>query len=126
MTNSQAVATVDKFIDAYNSGDVDAMIELCTEDVWVTHANRDTDLRGKEELDRVLREFAAAWPKKSLTDRVAIYSDGDHVVVRHTWMAGEAKSDIAGFAAAGEVVRRDYCSCYRVADGLIAENHDYG
>lgn len=116
---------VTAFIDAYNAGDDEAMLALCSETVQVIHHNRGVVVDGREAFGALLGGFKGAFPDKHFTDRRGMYRDGDTVLVEHTW-TGTAVADVPGFATSGEVARLDLCTRYTIADGQIVEYHDYG
>ncbi|MDQ0382955.1 nuclear transport factor 2 family protein [Amycolatopsis thermophila] len=125
MTSQEPVEVAERFVEAYNSGDRDRLLALCAEDIRVVHHNRGVDLSDKNAFGDIVKGFEAAFPDKHFEDRRARHTDGDSVVIEHTWV-GTAQADVPGFATAGEVARIDLCSRYTVRDGLVVEYHDYG
>ncbi|GAB3392506.1 nuclear transport factor 2 family protein [Amycolatopsis echigonensis] len=125
MSSQDPVKVAERFVEAYNSGDRDALLALCAEDIHVEHHNRGVDLNDRDAFGDIIKGFEAAFPDKHFENRRALHSDGDTVVVEHTWV-GTAQADVPGFATAGEVARIDLCSRYTVRDGLVVEYHDYG
>ena len=117
--------TANQYIDAYNSGDIEAMLNVCTDDVYVTHHNRELLAKGKAEFKEMLTKFGGIMPGKHFGNRRGFYVDGNSVIVEHTWY-GTSLEDAPGFASEGESVTVDLCTCFTVRDGLVAEYHDYG
>lgn len=125
MSGQDPITVVERFVEAYNSGDREKLLQLCAEDIRVTHHNRGVDLKGRDAFGEILKSFEGAFPDKHFENRRAQHVDGNNVLVEHTWV-GTAQTDVPGFAQAGEVVRIDICTRYTVRDGLVVEYHDYG
>jgi steroid delta-isomerase-like uncharacterized protein len=119
------VSVVEQFSAAYNDGDVEGLLALCSDDVTVIHHNRDIEVHGKEALGGLFGSFAQAFPDKRFLEPTSIVAEGENVVVEHTW-TGTVEADVPGFAAAGEVAKMDLSTRYTVRDGLIVEYHDFG
>jgi steroid delta-isomerase-like uncharacterized protein len=117
--------TVNAYIDAYNAHDDEALLRVCSEDVYVTHHNRDLLARGKSEFRQMLGKFRGLMPNKRFANRRGFYVDGNSVVVEHTWY-GTSLEDAPGFARANEAAAVDLCTCFTVRDGLVVAYHDYG
>jgi predicted ester cyclase len=125
MSNADPAAVATGFIDAYNAGDDKAMLNVCADNIHVTHHNRGVLLRGRKAFGELLAGFKGAFPDKKFVDRRGVYVDGENVLVEHTW-TGTAQADVPGFAQNGEKAQLDLCTRYTVRDGLIVEYHDYG
>lgn len=117
--------TVDQFIDAYNSGSDNKLLNLCSENILVVHHNRDITITGRAAFAELMSTFKSAFPDKHFKNRRGHYIDGDKVIVEHTW-TGTAATNVPGWAQQGETARLDLCTIYTVRDGLIVEYHDYG
>ena len=120
--NTEIVAA---FLQTYNAGDDEGALSLCTDDVKVTHHNRNTFIDGKEAFRAVLTAVKELIPDKHFENRRAIHVDGDNVIVEHSWV-GNALADLPGFASKGEAINLDLCTRYTFRDGKICEYHDYG
>lgn len=125
MSNSDPASVATGFVAAYNAGDDEAMLSFCSDDIYVTHHNRGVVVDGKDGFGRLLSGFKAAFPDKQFVDRRAVYVEGEHVLIEHTW-TGTAEVDVPGFAQNGEKAELDLCTRYTVRDGLIVAYHDYG
>lgn len=117
----------EKFVDAYNRQDFDAMSAVMAPDIDFAHFNRDFEMHSRDELVGTLKAFAAEYfverkfekPEKLLVD--------GNTVVRIAWYAGKAKVDLPGFGAAGEAFRLKFCSVMRFDDqGVLVEWKDFG
>jgi steroid delta-isomerase-like uncharacterized protein len=116
---------IESFISAYNSGEDEKLLSLCTDDIMVTHHNRDVVINGKEAFREILTTFKTIIPTKAFTNRRAFFVDGNNVIVEHTW-GGKVLEEVPGFAKKGESLQLDLCTRYSLKDGLISEYHDYG
>ncbi|QIZ37742.1 nuclear transport factor 2 family protein [Saccharopolyspora sp. ASAGF58] len=128
MTTSNKVGPLefaDNFIDSYNSGDLDRITALLSEDVRFVHHNRGVDVQGKDAARKLLETYGELFPGKAFSNRRSIATSGDRVFVEHTW-GGKAMADVPGWAAAGETVSLDLGTFMTVRDGLLVEYHDYG
>ena len=123
---SPAVAVVEKFIEAYNSGDVAAILEVSAPDLEVEHHNRCVKLDSAQAFADLLASFAGAFPNKHFENRRALHVvDDNTVLVEQSWVA-TAIADVPGWAQTGETVRLDLCTRFTVDNGVITEYHDYG
>lgn len=125
MPGTEPVTVVEQFAEAYNSGADDKVLALCSPEISVVHHNRDIVINGREAFAALLVNFKGAFPDKRFENQRGIYSDGDRVIVEHSW-TGTAAADVPGWAQQGEVARLDLCTVYTVRDGLVVEYHDYG
>ena len=120
-----ALETVEKFLTAYNAGDNEGVLACCHDDVLIIHHNRGVRIEGKQAFRETLNIFKNLIPDKKFGDRRALFTDGNNVIVEHTW-GGTATTDIPDFAKQGETLSLELTTRYTVDDGLIAEYHDYG
>jgi len=120
------VEAVTQYIDAYNAGDDERLLQVCHDAIFVIHHNRpEFGASSKAALREVLRNSKTALANKRFTDRRALYVIGENVIVEHT-CRGTAVADIPGIAKRGDSVALDLCTRFTVRDGLIVEYHDYG
>lgn len=115
----------DRYIQAYNSGDLDVIATFLSDDVRLTHHNRGVDVSGKQAAIELFSAYGGLFPNKAFTNRRSIQATGDRVIVEHTW-GGKAAADVPGWAAEGESVSLDLATFMTVRDGLLVEYHDYG
>jgi ketosteroid isomerase-like protein len=121
-----AVDVVEKFIAAYNSGDIPGILELSAENLHLEHHNRGVLLDSAQAFADLLGQFAGAFPDKHFENRRALHVAGDNtVIVEQTWVA-TAIADVPGWAATGETVRLDVSTRFTVENGVVTEYHDYG
>lgn len=125
MAEATPASVVERFGALYNAGDVEGMLALCADDITVIHHNRDIEVHGKDQLKGLFESFAQAFPDKRFLEATSVVSEGESVVVEHTW-TGTAAADVPGFADAGGVAKMDLSTRYTVRDGVIVEYHDFG
>jgi ketosteroid isomerase-like protein len=108
-----------RFDDAVAAGDVEALDELCTQDM-VNHSLAPTRPAGLEGTREFLREGMPQFEADGWTDSV-IVAEGDYIVqfgIRAgTWRGGP----FLGFEAQAGPYAREVAFCYRIHDGKIAE-----
>jgi ketosteroid isomerase-like protein len=108
-----------RFDEAVATGDVDALDELCTQDM-VNHALAPDRPKGLEGTREFVRTGMPQFQADGWTESVLV-AEGDHVVqfgVRAgTWRGGS----FLGFDVSSGPYSRDVAFCYRIQDGKIAE-----
>jgi steroid delta-isomerase-like uncharacterized protein len=114
-----------RYVEAYNAHDDEAILRICAEDIYVIHHNRGLGVTGKTGFREMLAKYRAIMPDKHFTNRTGFHVDGETVVVLHTWR-GRSSQDIPDLAVKGETKTYDLCTVFKVRNGLIAEYHDYG
>lgn len=119
MTVERNRELIRQFDEAVATGDVDALDELCTQDM-VNHALAPDRPKGLEGTREFLRTGMPQFQADGWTDSVLV-AEGDHVVqfgVRAgTWRGGP----FLGFAVDPGPYSRQVAFCYRIQDGKIAE-----
>ena len=121
-----AVDVVEKFIAAYNAGDIPGILEVSAENLHLEHHNRGVSLDSSQAFADLLGQFAGAFPDKHFENRRALHVAGENtVLVEQTWVA-TAIVDVPDWAAKGETVRLDVCTRFTVENGVVTEYHDYG
>jgi len=119
MTIEQNRELVRRFDDAVAAGDVDALDELCTQDM-VNHSLAPERPKGLEGTREFIRNGMAQLNEDGWTDSVMV-AEGDYVVqfgVRGgSWRGGP----FLGIDADPGPYSREVAFCYRIADGKIAE-----
>ncbi|RBI61719.1 ester cyclase [halophilic archaeon] len=105
--------------DVWNAGNLDAIDELLAED-FVQHSPWEaSELRGREEFRRQVREFRAAFPDLEGTVDEVI-ADGDRVANRFT-MRATHEGEFMGVEPTGKTVELRGTIFAHVEDGKIAE-----
>jgi len=119
MTVQQNRELIRRFDEAVAAGDVDALDELCTQDM-VNHALAPDRPKGLEGTREFVRTGMPQFQADGWTESVLV-AEGDHVVqfgVRAgTWRGGP----FLGFDVNPGPYSRDVAFCYRIQDGKIAE-----
>ena len=124
-TTGELTDFAERYVEAYNSGDLERIAAFLSDDVRLTHHNRGVDVQGKDAAVELFKAYGGLFPDKAFTNRRSIQVAGDRVIVEHTW-GGKAASDVPGWAAEGESVSLDLATFMTVRDGLLVEYHDYG
>ena len=108
-------------VDAYNAGDLDALMELCAPDIEVfpdASVFPEADpLRGRDEYRRWLEEANSAWISARNDTIEAFALRGDRVVHRGEW-GGEG-------AASGVETVSSVTSIWTVRNGQITSGEYY-
>lgn len=124
--STAATKVVERYIDAYNAKDFDAVLDCLAPDLDFQHYNRGFAFNRASELVDIIREFAAnAIPDRQLGPALRTHTVGD-VVYREQLWGGTLTSDIPGFGAAGESISLRLSTVFTVRDGKIVEYYDYG
>ena len=122
-----AAAVVERFLEAYNAQDFDAMQALLAPDVRFAHYNRNFAFDSSAELIATLRTFASDYvPDRVLGPALRTATVG-HTVYREQLWTGTLATDLPGFGSAGDAISDRLCSVFTVGDGgTIVEYLDYG
>jgi ketosteroid isomerase-like protein len=119
MTTEQNRKLIRRFDDAVAGGDIDALDELCTQDM-VNHSLGSHRSKGLEGTREFMRNGMAQLNEDGWTDSVVV-AEGDYVVqfgVRGgTWRGGL----FLGVDAEPGPYSREVAFCYRIEAGKIAE-----
>lgn len=125
MANRRGLA--DALVGAYNRQDFETMEAMIAPDLDFAHFNRDFALTSRDDLLKVLRQFAADFiPDRKFDAPERVLEAGD-IIVREGWYTGTPAVDLPSFGSAGESFRLKFCSVMRFDDaGLLVEWKDYG
>jgi steroid delta-isomerase-like uncharacterized protein len=118
------VQIADRYVEAYNDGDLDTLTSLISDGIRLWHHNKELSLQGRDAVTGFFMTIKSAFPDRRFTDRRGIYEVGDQVIIEHTW-TGTAATDLAGLADRGTTVRLEGATFLRFDNGLITEYHDY-
>jgi hypothetical protein len=124
--STDPISVVNRWIAAYNAGELDVIREICADDLVLIHHNRGFRLEGPDAIVGSMEEFTAIGDNKAFGEPILQVSDGETVTTLHPW-GFDAKVDIEPFQVkAGETVALDLASIWTVKDGKIVEYHDIG
>ena len=113
-------AIVQRYIDAYNTGDVDSVDDVLAPD-WVAHPQTPGPGTDIEKVKGALVAFRAAFPDL-LIDTQDFIIEGNQVVVRST-MTGTHEGTFLGVAATGTPVTTQFIDIHRIEGGRIVETY---
>jgi len=119
MSSEQNKQLVQRFYEAIDKGDLDAMDELVAEN-YVDHNPPPFPglAKGKEGLKQVFRTFQEATPGyHKIEDQIA---EGDKVVTRMT-SYGKHEGDLPGAPRTGNELKMTSITVHRIADGKLVE-----
>lgn len=126
MSDATATGVVERYIDAYNARDFDAVTACLAPDLDFRHYNRGFAFTSATELVDVLREFAAkVIPDRRLGPALRTHTVDD-VVYREQLWTGTLIQDLPGFGASGDPVSLRLSTVFTVRGGRIVEYYDYG
>jgi uncharacterized protein len=115
--SEENVAVVRRAFDAYTRGDIDAVLELCTDDILITQAQEVPGVAPQQRGHAGVLEAFGVWPEQWDDFRVKIREiladPGDQVVVA-TRQSGRGKQS-------GVEVEADFTFLFAIRDGKIAE-----
>ncbi|MFE4663542.1 ester cyclase [Streptomyces sp. NPDC056716] len=104
---------------AFNREDLDACVQLLTEDFAINIAGMPFQMRGRDAWRGNATVLRTAFPDFEVRIDDA-FGSGDRVAVRLT-MRGTHRGEFRGLPATGRRVRFSSLELYRVTDGLLAE-----
>jgi ketosteroid isomerase-like protein len=115
-----ALAVLKKFGKAFNSGDVNSILECVTEDFeWVLNAGPDSPhgrtVRGREEVTKALAERMREFKTMRFFDTALLYAD-EHVIGTFRLQATRAS---------GDTIDARGCDIYSFRDGRITRKDSY-
>jgi hypothetical protein len=124
--SSDPISVANRWIEAYNSGDLKVIRELCADDIKMTHHNRGFNIVGPDGVVKAMEEFAPVGPDKAFSEPLIQFTDGQRVVTQQKW-GFTAQVDVPPFGAkAGDKVQIDVACIWTISDGRVVEYHDYG
>jgi ketosteroid isomerase-like protein len=115
--SEENVAVVRRAFDAYTRGDIDAVLELCADDILVTQAPEVPGVAPQQRGHAGVLEAFGMWPEQWDDFRVEIKEiladPGDQVVVA-TRQSGRGKQS-------GVEVEADFTFLFAIRDAKVAE-----
>ena len=102
---------------AYNDERIADAAILYADDARLRHLTRDIDVSGREPIRELMTRTLAMFPDRR-SDRIASIASGDFVVTENHWEATSTES--------GDRLKLDMCYVFRLVDGKIAEQREYG
>jgi steroid delta-isomerase-like uncharacterized protein len=111
-------ALVQRWVEAWNKGDVDAVDGLVS-DAYVRHDPNFPEVRGSEQEKQFMAMSLSAFPdlRFTLEDLVA---EGDKVVARFT-MSATHRGELLGIPPTGKQLTLTVMEIFRIAGGRIEE-----
>jgi steroid delta-isomerase-like uncharacterized protein len=117
-----------RYGEAWNSQDLDAIMELHTDDcVFCAHAAGSPPAEGKQAVREAFAGYLALMPDISFAERSLRVAE-DHWVLESTMtgtVAGSLEVEGVELGTAGNRVEVDCVDVIEVRDGLIASKHTY-
>jgi ketosteroid isomerase-like protein len=98
---------IETYLSAYNSKDVDALVECVSADVVfenVSNAGQSIKIEGRDAFAELARQAAALFTSRQQTVRTAVV-DGDNVAIEVDWL-GTPAVDLGAMKAGTEVALR--------------------
>ena len=116
ITTEETLATIERFNEAFNRHDADALMDLMTGDIFFESTADGTGcFAGQEAARAVFEQFFEAIPG-GWFDTEEIFAVGDRCVVR--WLFTSEKGKLGSTQLCGVDV-------FRVRDGRVAEKFSY-
>ena len=121
MTEQQNLEVVKRGYEAFGRGDIDAVLQLCADDVeWATPGPPDLPTagtrRGREQVAQFFRAVDDVFEIQRFEPQTFI-TQGDHVVV--------LGSDTARIKATGKVLTERWAHVFTLRNGKIATMREY-
>ncbi len=118
MSGEENKALVRCWVEAWNTGNIDAVGGFVTVD-YVRHDPNSPEVRGPEAEQRLVEMYRAAFPDLRFTVEHLV-AEGDSVAARLT-VRGTHRGELLGIPPTGNQVTLAVMELYRLADGKIAE-----
>ena len=119
------ISVANRWIEAYNSKDLETIKSLCAEDIRLEHHNRGVVLDGRDAVVALIEQFGDLGPDRRFHSTRRQFTDGERVVTEQSW-GFTAATDMPGWAAQGDSVALDLACIWTVRNGQITEYDDYG
>ena len=118
-TAEASAALVRESVEAFNAGDVAALLAVTAPDIVIHYAELPQPLQGREIWQQGYELVKRAFPDLGIRIDDLVAAD-DRVAVRVT-LRGTHQGEFQGIPATGRTISYVSHEFYRVADGLIAE-----
>ena len=119
MTNNDLKSIYQRFADAVNRRDLDALDQIFDPDL-INHGADPDEPRGAYHFKQVFRNFIAACPDLQVTIEDSITKD-DKLVVRWTDTGTHTGAPLLGVPATGKQIILTGIEILRIRDGKIVE-----
>lgn len=123
---TEVAALVKRYVDSYNSNDVEGMLECCAEDVvfeTVTNPNGAIRLNGKDEMREVLVATTRAFRERR-HEVVAMICDGEKAAAE-TVFSGVANAELGQSVRLGDFISIRGATIFEVSQGRLRRICDY-
>jgi ketosteroid isomerase-like protein len=127
MTTDEKHNLIRRYLDAYNTFDVDGMIETLHPEVEfanVSGGETDTSATGREEFRSMAEKAAEMFAERQQTVTDVQEGEDGEVSIQVTY-EGELARDLPGGIEAGETVQLDGRSTFAFRDGKIVRIVDH-
>ncbi|MEY2759693.1 MAG: hypothetical protein RIR33_3471 [Pseudomonadota bacterium] len=123
---SDVATLVRRYVDRYNSNDVDGMLECCADDVvfeTVTNPGGSIRLSGKDEMREVIEATTRAFRERR-HEVVTILVDGQRAAAE-TVFSGVAAAELGQHVRPGEHVSIRGATMFELRDNKLSRICDY-
>jgi steroid delta-isomerase-like uncharacterized protein len=123
---SDVATLVRRYVDRYNSNDVDGMLECCAEDVvfeTVTNPGGSIKLNGKDEMREVIEATTRAFRERR-HEVVNILVDGEKAAAE-TVFSGVAAAELGNHVRPGEHVSIRGATLFELKNNKLSRICDY-
>jgi steroid delta-isomerase-like uncharacterized protein len=123
---SDVATLVRRYVDRYNSNDVDGMLECCADDVvfeTVTNPGGSIRLSGKDEMREVIEATTRAFRERR-HELVTILVDGQRAAAE-TVFSGVAAAELGQHVRPGEHVSIRGATMFELRDNKLSRICDY-
>lgn len=118
MSTEEEKALIRRWIELWNTGDLDAIEEFVTPD-YVRHDPNGPEVRGPEAERQLVAMYLAAFPDLRFTIEHLVADEG--LVLAHSTARGTHRGDLLGIPPTERAVTVAVMDLFRLADGKIAE-----
>jgi steroid delta-isomerase-like uncharacterized protein len=123
---SDVAALVKRYVERYNSNDVDGMLDCCSDDVvfeTITNPGGSIRLNGKDEMREIIEATTRAFRERR-HELVGIIVDGQRAAAE-TVFSGVAAAELGQSVRPGEHVSIRGATMFEVRDNRLARICDY-
>lgn len=123
---SEVAALVRRYVERYNSNDVEGMLDCCSEDVvfeTVNNPNGAIRLNGKDEMREILIATTHAFRERR-HELVAMICDGERAAAE-TVFSGVAAAELGQNVRLGDHISIRGATIFELRDGRLGRICDY-